>query len=158
MATVAAGQQTDGNRSLQGVTACRAIAEPNKRLACFDAATQALLADEREHRVVVLSEDDVARTRRSMFGFTIPDLKAFGAEQNKPSPPVLHLDSVVRQVRMVSYGKYDMQVEGGAVWRNTDLLDTAPSVGAKVRIDRTPFGGYILKLPFSASVHAQRIR
>lgn len=128
-----------------------------QRLACFDKAAQRLDDAIARHDVVVVDKQEVRRARRSLFGFELPSLGIFGAG-DKNEPPFVAIDSKVMRVSGAGYGKYDITIEGGAVWRNIELLDTPPQAGDKIHIDKTMMGGYFLKTRFARSVRAQRIR
>lgn len=140
------------------VLACRAIARPDERLACFDRESAVLRDALSSHEVVMLDAKDVQRSRREMFGLSDPDQKILGRSVKQTQSAFAPVDGVVRSTTSVGYGHYLMVLEGGAVWRNIDLLDAAPPSGSKIHIEKTAFGGYLIKMPNFQSVHAVRLR
>src|SRR5690348_11471763 len=56
---------------------CRKIADPAARLQCYDAGVDNLNAAVKSGSIVVVDREDVRKTRRSLFGFTLPKLPFF---------------------------------------------------------------------------------
>lgn len=154
----------EGGRADPGVPAplmrifqCQAQTLAADRLECFDRETAAARTAIDRHEVVVLDSAQVETTRRSMFGLSDPDQRIL-RKTVKPAAPFVAVDGTIKSVAEVGYGHYAITLAGGAVWRNVDLLDAPPSVGAGVHISKTPFGAYLLKMPNFQSVHAIRLR
>lgn len=143
-----------------GVLACRNTPAEAERLACFDKASAALSDAVAQHDVTVLDKEEVKRTRKSLFGFQLPNLAllGIGSKGEESAPEAMVLDSTIRSVRSVSYGKYDMELEEHAVWRNIDLLDIAPRPGDKVHIKKAMLGSYFFKINSDRAIKAERIR
>lgn len=140
-----------------GITACRRIASAEQRLACFDQTARALDEAIDRHEVVVVEKQEIRRARRSLFGFDLPSLAIFSGD-DKSELPFRAIDSNVTRVTNVGYGKFDIAIEDGAVWRNIELLQDPPRVGDKVHIAKTVVGGYFLKTRLARAVRAQRAR
>src|SRR5579859_2881697 len=62
--------------AVQSLLACRSVAEPQQRLACFDKAAQGFEEAVTKREVVVIDKARATEARRSLFGFSIPN---FGA-------------------------------------------------------------------------------
>ena len=142
------------------ITSCRNIASDTDRLACYDHAAAALDVAVAHHDITVLDKEEVHRTRRTLFGFSLPNLAVFGIgdkSETDKSPDLAVLDTTLRSVRAVSYGKWDMETEEHAVWRNVDLLDFAPTAGEKVHIKKGVMGSFFLKLDSDRAVRAERV-
>ena len=58
--------------------ACRDIADPAQRLACYDTAVGALATAEEQDDVVIASREEIRETRRGLFGLSLPKIKLFG--------------------------------------------------------------------------------
>jgi hypothetical protein len=143
------------------LTACTEIKSDSERLSCFDRTASALNAAVAQREITVLDKEDVRKARRSMFGFLMPNLAAFGLGErssSKSSAEELTLETVIRSVRSVSYGKWDIETEEQAVWRNVDLLDSAPTAGEKLHIKKGALGSFFLKAGAARAVRAQRVR
>jgi hypothetical protein len=147
--------------AVTAVSACRQIGSDAQRLACFDQAAAALDVAVVHHDVTILNKEEVRQTRRSLFGFSMPNLALFGFGEkadNGRNQDMLVLDTTLRTVRSVSYGKWDLETEEDAVWRNVDLLDFAPTPGAKIHISKGTLGSFFLKIGSDRAVRAQRVR
>lgn len=76
----------DAGAMVDAIAECRKIADPQKRLACYDDAT-ATLVDARDQRdILVLDREDVKKTKQALFGFSTPALPAFEAPKAPPVP------------------------------------------------------------------------
>ncbi len=158
--TAAVGAPAPAN-AVAKVTECRNVASDAARLSCYDQAVAALDNAVSHHDLTVIDKEDVHRARRSLFGLTMPNLTVFGIgnkQDEAHTPDLVMLDTTVRTVRLVSYGKWDMETEEHAVWRNVDLLDSAPKAGEKMHLKKGVLGSYFLKLGSDRPVKAERIR
>lgn len=162
-ALTAAARPPRGGSSpaVDAVTACRAIAGDADRLACFDRAAAALDTAVTQRDITVLDRQEVRQTRRTLFGFSLPNLALFGVgdTDDEKAPEFTTLDSTIVSAVPVSYGKYEMTLkDGGAVWRNIDLLDAPPARGSKVHITRGAIGSYFFKIDSDRAIKAMRLR
>ncbi len=158
-----AGAQSGGSSGaavVDAVKACRAIAAADLRLACFDRATAALDSAIQTHDIVVMDKQEVRRTRRSLFGFAVPNIALFGggSAHVDSESEVTELDTLVTAIRPIGYDKFDITSTEGAVWRNSDALDFPPKVGAKMHIKRGAIGNYFLKFDGGKAVRGSRVR
>ena len=144
--------------TITAVSACRAIAAPDARLACYDRAAAALDTAIRAHDVTVLDRQQVTTTKRSLFGFSIPNIALFNAGKSEDAPENTELDSVVTAVRDVGYGHYEITITENAVWRNADAMDFGPRVGEKIHIKKGMVGNYFLKIGNDRTVRGSRVR
>jgi hypothetical protein len=145
--------------ALADVRACRAIAASDQRLACYDTAVAALDTAVAKHDITILDRQEVVRTRRSLFGFQLPNLKLFGGgEREVGGEDQATLDSTVQSVRPVSYGKWTITIPEGAVWQNTDLMDYAPQPGEKVHLTKGLMGSFFMRIGSNRPVRAIRVR
>jgi hypothetical protein len=74
LAPAALARQSD---PVDGVLACRGIADIETRLACFDAAAATLAAARDGGDIVIVERDDVEAVERDSFGFNLPSLPRF---------------------------------------------------------------------------------
>lgn len=165
LATSASAQTggSSGAAVIDAVKACRAIAAADQRLACFDKATAALDSAIQAHDITVMDKQEVRRTRRSLFGFAVPNIPLFGggssgSSHDEASAEVTELDTLVTAIRSVGYDKYDITTTEGAVWRTTDPLDFPPKAGAKMHIKKGAIGNYFLKFDSGKAVRSSRVR
>lgn len=137
------------------VTDCRTIRDDAQRLACFDREVAALAQAQATREVVVVDRDAVQRTRRSLFGLTLPDVgRLFGDDQEN------EINSTVVAARLGNLGMASIQIEGGAVWVQTEgrPMTRPPRAGMPVRIRRGALGSYLLSVDGQRSVRVVRQR
>jgi len=137
------------------VTDCRAIQDGAQRLACFDREVAALAQAQAEREVVVVDREAVRRTQRSLFGLTLPDVgRLFGDDENN------EINSTVVAAQYNNLGMASIQIEGGAVWVQTEgrPISRRPRPGTAVRIRRGALGSYLLSVDGQRSVRVIRQR
>ena len=145
---------------LAGVTRCRAEADPARRVACYDAAVDALTAARDKKDIVVLDREAVRETRRGLFGFTLPRIGLFGGKDDDPGvQEEREVATTVRSARSLGYGKWRIVVEDGAVWETTEATGSFPDPrpGAAITLQKGAMGGYFIKGAKGRRVAAKRI-
>lgn len=153
-----------GERVVKSFTACRAIAAADERLACFDKAAAALESAVESKTVTILDRTDVQKTRRSLFGFTLPRFGIFGDDDEdeadeKERRAFTEINTTVASARQSGYGRYDIRLadETGAVWQTTEPLPDTPKAGSKIRIRKGTIGSYFINVD-GRTVRGIRIR
>ena len=163
LATVVSGQAEPSRadpstpNALQALAACRGLADPAARLACFDKASDDLQQAVASKAVVVMDKAEVAQTKRSFFGLSLPKIRLFGGgEGDGPK----EITSSLKQVIPLGYGKWRGVLEDGAAWETTEpggSLAREPKTGTAVRIWRGAAGGYFMKASGHGAVRARRV-
>ncbi len=148
-------------KALDPVLACRAIADGTARLACYDSSVGALQAATAKHDIVVIDQQDVARARRSLFGFSLPNFDFLGGGKNDDSHNVTPEDSritaTIRGVRQDADGNWIFTLDDGAVWhQTTGQLAISPRPGETVEIRRAALGSYFMRVGRQTSFKAKR--
>lgn len=148
-ATAASAQEPPaGAKVVQEIDACRAIADPAQRLTCFDQAAGALVTATRTREVVVLDQQEVKRTERSLFGFSLPKLNLFGGrdkdgkvEEGRSS--IDEIQSRIADIAEAGYGKWVFSLEDGSRWQTIEM-DTSlrPRRGDSIVIKRAALGSF----------------
>lgn len=159
-AAVNAGADGAGDRVLQSFAQCRAITEPEARLACFDKAAGALEQAVRAKEVRILDKDDVRRTKRSLFGFTLPRVGLFGdGNEDSEKEEFTEINTTVASARQLDNGRVELRLVGedDAVWQTTETLAWPPKPGAKIRIRKGAIGSYFINVG-GKSVRGMRVR
>ena len=73
---------------IQEVYDCRDIADPAARLACFDRAVGELQTADTRRDISFADRETVKKTRRGLFGFTLPSLGLFGGDGDEDGEEV----------------------------------------------------------------------
>lgn len=127
------------------LVACRTIPGAAERLACFDRAVARVDESERRGDLLVTDRAAVQRSKRSLFGLSLPSFDLFrrkGVEADE-----------VREIEAVLAGasysglKWTFVLADGARWRQTEVQSVIdPRKGEKVLIRRAAMGSYLLKV------------
>lgn len=153
----AAQERGDRAQVLRDAVACRAIADKDARLACYDRTVSALDQAESSDQLVVLDKAQVQKTRRSLFGLSLPKIKIFGGE-SKDDPALDRLDTVVATTTRDADDRLVFTVEGGARWRQIDdRTSSRVRPGTKVTLKRASFGSYFADFAGSVPVRVIRV-
>ncbi|WP_017670394.1 hypothetical protein [Blastomonas sp. AAP53] len=135
---------------------CRTIGDATLRLACYDSAAAKLSAAVDTKQILVVEDKEVEKTKRSLFGFRLPDLSIFGGKDND-SEADKTLVTTIKAVGRAGGGRWNIAIPEGAVWQTTETLSTNPAVGDAVEIKVGALGGYFLKVRNTRSVRAKRV-
>ncbi len=139
---------------------CRAVADSAQRLACYDRQVEAIDSAAKRDEVVVLDREELKKTRKSLFGFSLPKLPFLGGGEGKEddAPESLSLESTIAGLSSLGYGKWAIRLEDGAEWQLTEALtNRTPKTGMKVEIKRAAMGSFLLSINGWHSVRAKRV-
>ena len=149
-----------GSSEFDGLKKCRAIAEDSARLACFDRAVGVVIAAEESGELRVVDKEAARKTRRRLFGFSLPDLGLFGGGDDDDEKEELEsLETTIASVRRVTRREYVFTTEEGAVWRIASLPSRIrpPQAGQPVEFKRASLGSFFIRLNGQLGVKGRRI-
>ncbi len=147
-----AAQDADDSDPLGPLTACQSENDPATRLACYDSAVKALVVAEESGQLRVVDAEEVRKTRRSLFGFTIPDLGIFTGRASRDGsdeePAFDVLETTVTSVRYRTPNSFAFRIaDGNALWE----VDDAPRrllrvvAGSPVMIRKGALGSFFIR-------------
>ena len=145
------------------IARCRSVTADTERLACMDRAAAALVEATEQRTIVVLDRQEVQRTRRSLFGFTLPKLPFFGNDRNDDdkeprAEAVTQLDTTIERASPTGYGLYTLVLAEGGTWRTTEAdRSVSPASGGKISIKRGPLGNYLATFGGRRALRINRI-
>lgn len=156
-------QTPPGNAQIvKDIDACRSIADPTQRLACFDRTAAALVTATQKREVVVLDEQEVKKTERSLFGFSLPRIPFFGGgdKDGKPGeakPKLTQIESRITGIAPSGYGKWAFALADGSRWQTIEM-DTKlrPRVGDPIVIERAALGSFRASINGAGLVRIRR--
>lgn len=135
---------------------CRAIADNNARLACFDAQVMQLADAEARNDVVVVDRVQVQKARKSLFGLSLPDLGLFGGNDSKDEG-VDQIETKIVSAAQMRDGKWRFTVEDGAKWVQTETRTIhAPASGDSVRIRKAAMGSFFANIDGRTAIRVRR--
>ena len=143
---------------MQALIACRSETNDVARLQCYDRAAAALADATAQGNVVVFDKDDVKRTRRSLFGFSVPNLPFLGEDDGEEEAK--EIEATIKAAQDLGYNMWQIALEDGAIWRTTEGSSRLPQpkAGSKVKIKKAALGSYKLSIEGRGHVRAMRVR
>lgn len=154
------GQST--NSHIEAIKACQSETDSNARLACFDAAAASIVGATEAGDLRIVNRDEVRKTRRKLFGFSLPDLGIFGKsdDEDEEKDEIHELETTLAGVSGSHSTGYFLRTEEGAVWQIDDvprrLLE--PRVGDKLLIKSGALSAYFIRINGQGGVKARRVR
>lgn len=135
--------------------ACRGIADSAARLACYDKAAGSIGEAVAKQELVVFDKESVKKTKRGLFGFSIPNLGIFGDEEGE----INQVEGSIEGYAFNADGGYIFRLADGSRWTQLDGKPIAvpPRNGDKVVVKRGALGSYILSVDRQPGVKVKRI-
>lgn len=156
-----AQEQVDGG-PLAPLKACQALTDATERLACYDKAVNAVVAANEAGDLRVIDREEVQQTRRSLFGFKLPDLGIFGGDKKDKAAEeeIKVLNSTIAKVGQSQRGGYLITTAEGAVWQIDDVPRRllTPKPGQTIEIRDGALSSYHLSINGQLGVKGFRIR
>lgn len=157
---------TSATTALQKVIACHGVADSQARLACYDAAVSALLADTKgtespvgaAEDVIVISKEQVRNAKRQAFGF---DLSALSIFDRGEKPEVIDkISAVVERAYQTGSGRWILEMDNASTWEQTDdeKVWKGPRKGSKADIRKASLGSYFINLDGQRAIRARRVK
>lgn len=161
-APLAADDDKDGSEYLDALRACQSEVDPAARLACYDAAVGRVVAATDEGEVRIVDREDVERTRRRLFGFSLPDLGIFGGgdDDDGEDAELDMLESTITSARRSGDDWVFTIEEGDAVWQisNPPMRLARLRPGDKVVFKKASLGSYFIRVNGQVGVKGRRVR
>lgn len=147
---------TGGAETVQQLLACRAIADPTRRLACYDGRVDLFRNAISTKDVVVIDKQRAVATKRQLFGFSVPE---FGGLFGGDATDVKEISSSVTKVAKDAYGAWIVSLADGSTWAQTDdePLGLPPERGDKAVVHRGSFGAFFLRVNGQPGIKVKRI-
>ena len=166
---LAAGKPSKAQRAavLQAIVDCRPLTDTNARLACYDAAAAKLDEAEAAGQVVVVDREQARQVRKEVFGLQLPSLDIFsrggggkGVAEIAKGEDVDRLTATVTQATRQADGKWVIELDTGAVWRQIEdgYYGKDPHPGSKVEIKKGSLGSFLLKIDGQQAFKVHRDR
>ncbi|KWV95452.1 hypothetical protein ASS64_05530 [Erythrobacter sp. AP23] len=153
---ISAQGDEDGTNQLQALRDCRVIQQNEARLACFDAAVDNVIARQDSGDLQVLAKEDVAKTRRGLFGFSLPRIGIFSSDKEDE---LAVLQSKITGLRRLRSDHWEIEIAEGSVWQATNTPRRfKPEVGDDVELEKAAMSSYWLRVDGAHGVKARRIR
>jgi len=112
------GTRSDQPAELQALNRCQSIASADRRLDCYDVAVASLLKSAKEGALVVVDREAIRKSRRTLFGLSLPNLPFLGSADRSDEMTELH--ATIQSARETDYSKWLITLQDGAVWQTTE--------------------------------------
>ena len=144
---------------LSKVVDCRKLPDGQERLACYDREVAAMEAAEARQDLVVVDRDELRKTRRTLFGLTLPNLSVFG-DDSPEEEGVSRIDTSIKRLAQTPHGKWIFTLEDGAQWEQIDSreLPISPKVGHNIKIRKAAMGSYLANVKDQVAIRVRRMR
>ncbi len=155
---LAQDQAEDGSGDyLEGLKACQQITDDAVRLACFDSAVGNIVTASDAGDVQVVDREDVRETRRSLFGFSIPDLGIFGGDDEDEDEL---FETTIESVRYVGRSQVRFTTAEGAVWEMNNVPRRLRQIraGDRVVFKDAALGTFFVRINGQTGVKGRRIQ
>ena len=126
------------------IVACRALDDSAARLQCFDAAAKALEDATDNRQIVMLDQGEVRKTKRSLFGFSLPKIPFFGESDEEQDEEFKQVEGELAGVQAMGNGRYQFTVKDAGIWQTTEASWIILKNGQKFKIKRGAVGSYML--------------
>lgn len=135
---------------------CGTIAESAARLACYDRQVKELDVAEKDQKLVIADQEQIRRTRRSLFGLTLPSLAVFGGGDDEKDNDVL--ESTISQAFQNRNGRWTIILEDGARWVQDDdrRLGNDAKAGQPIKIRRAAMGSFLANINGQIALRMRR--
>ncbi len=150
---------TERPAALKRLTDCRSIADQAQRLACYDREVAAVDTAEARKDLVVVDREQLKKTRKTLFGLTLPNLSVFG-DDSPEGEGTSRIEGKIKTVSQTPYGKWIFDLEDGARWAQTDSKDLPifPKPGHEIKIRKAAVGSYLANVNGQVAIRVQRLR
>ncbi|MFO1255036.1 MAG: hypothetical protein U1E37_05135 [Sphingomonadaceae bacterium] len=138
----------------QAVVDCRKLAGDAERLACYDRSVDALASAADSKQVLVVDRATTEKTKRSLFGLSLPRIKLFGENDDVE---IEKIESTLTAVSSARDGSAIFVLADGARWKQTDGRDTFAKAGQTIEIRKGSLGSYFARINGQSGVRVIRL-
>lgn len=148
-------------QGLRALAACRGISDTQERLVCYDREALAVERAIASGDLVALDREEVSKTRRSLFGFSLPAIRLFSDRGDRPEvdrETVDNLSTTVKSARQLPRGRWSIELDEGGSWTQIDdrKLAIHPRPGQKIEIRRAALGSYLANINGQIAIRVRR--
>lgn len=141
---------------LDELKSCQGLIDDAERLACFDAKVAGLVAANDAGDVQLVDREDVRETRRSLFGFSLPDLGIFGGSEEEEEEL---FTTTIASVRYFGRSGVRFTTAEGAVWEMNNVPSRLRTIkpGDTAEFKEASLGFYFVRIENQMGVKGKRI-
>lgn len=142
---------------VENLKACQQITDDAARLACFDNAVGAIIAANDAGDVQVIDKEDVRQTRRSLFGFTLPNIGLFGGGDDDEASELF--ETTIESVRYLPRNSARFTTAEGAVWELNNIPSRLRRIesGDRVVFKKASLGYFFVRIEGQTGIKGRRV-
>lgn len=134
---------------------CRTIGDKAERLACYDNKVAALDIAEKAGDVVIADRAQLRETSKGLFGFGAFKLPIVGSRSKLETPE--QIEAKIAGLRPLGYGKWELTLDNGMRWRETEPSTSDPAVGDRVVIRKGALNSFFIRIGGARGVRSLRV-
>ncbi len=144
---------------LEALKSCQSVTEDIARLQCFDAAVGNIVTATETGDVQVIDREDVRETRRSLFGFSLPDIGLFGGGDDDEEEDEL-FQTTIESVRYIGRRGARFTTAEGAVWEMSNVPRRMRQIrpGDEVVFREASLGYFFVRIEGQTGVKGRRVQ
>ncbi len=151
---------------LKALLDCRTLTDDAARLACYDRQAAEIGGATERDELVVMDKEAVRKTRRSLFGFSLPRLPFLSGGDDDAGKdgerdgeePANRIEAKVQSVRSLAMDKWAFVLDDGARWETVEALGGRdPRAGGTVLIKRAALGSFMAQFDGGRWVRVKRV-
>ncbi|WP_374138562.1 MULTISPECIES: hypothetical protein [unclassified Sphingomonas] len=141
---------------LERLVACKAMADPAARLACYDREVASIDQAEQRNELVIVEKEQVRKARRTLFGLSLPRIDLLAGADNDDT--IDQIDGKIASARQ-GPGGWRVTLEDGSIWQQVDdkPMFRDPKPGDTVIVSRGALGSYFLRVNKVPAIKVRRI-
>lgn len=145
---------------LERLKDCQTKQDDDARLACFDAAVGQMVDANEKGDVEVVDREDVRKTKRQLFGFSLPKIKLFGGPDGEEDDKDKLFETTITRARYLSAKKARFTTAEGAVWEMKNIPRRLRKIkaGDTVKFKQASLGYYFIRIGGQMGVKGRRIQ
>lgn len=154
--SAAGAQAPETPPAFQKLIACRSVADPAARLACFDKESAAVETAANQREIVVVDREQIDNTRRATFGLAMPTGTVVDGDAK--APPIDKVEGKIKSASQVGRGNWAIELDSGARWVQIDsrTMQRDPKPGQPVTIRRAALGSYLANIDGQTAIRVRR--
>lgn len=151
-----AAHSAQQSNASDGMGKCRAVADNNARLACYDTFVTTFEASVANRDIVIMDRDTIRQTRQGLFGYTLPKAPLFSGDNVRDN--ISELDTTVASATPLGNGKWKVRLAEGSLWETTESVGwISPRPGSKIHLKAAAFGSYFMTIDRDNPIRAMRV-
>ncbi len=112
-------------------------------------------------QLVVLDKAELQKTRRSLFGFSLPKLPFLGGsddEKDEPGENITEIDAKIASTRSLADGRWQFVLDDESTWQTTEPSDAGSGTsGMPIHLRKAALGSYFGKIGQRRAVRMKRV-